>query len=289
MAHLPLGFHRLCGGALGKVVRNVVKYRRETVKKNLQMCFPDRDEEFIGAVDREYYRHLGTLISEAVWFGSATNRGRLARSGIVEIRNAALPNSYYDCGRSVMVLGSHCGNFEIIGGLQVYGEASEALKYPESGISVVYKRLSSPVWERFLRRNRTAPILDKEHYDGMVESRDALRYVLRRRDDRCMYIFITDQYPYSSAGLDVDFMGLPSKTMSGGVAIARKLHLPVVYMGMGRRPDDRGYAIEFKPLCDDASLTDESALMQKYYRLLEEDIRKQPWNYLWSHRRWKNL
>ena len=29
------------------------------------------------------------------------------------------------------------------------------------------------------------------------------------------------------------------------------------------------------------------AIMEKYYTLLEEDINAQPWNYLWSHKRWK--
>ena len=28
-------------------------------------------------------------------------------------------------------------------------------------------------------------------------------------------------------------------------------------------------------------------LMEKYYKLLEQDIIEQPWSYLWTHRRWK--
>lgn len=289
LSHLPLCLHRLLGRLTGFVVRNVAGYRRETVKRNLEMCFPDKDAEFIEKTDRRYYRHLGTIIAEAVWFGSSGNRKKLSRSAIAEVRNAALPNRYYDEGRSVMVLGAHCGNFEIIGGLPVYAAASEELKCPENGISVIYRRLSSPVWEKFLKLNRTAPILDKENYDGMVETANALRYVISHKDDRKMFIFITDQYPYGSPGLDVDFMGLPAKSMKGGAAIARKLHLPVVYLGMSRRQDDKGYTIEFKPLCDDASQMELSEIMQKYYNLLEEDIRRQPWNYLWSHKRWKNL
>ncbi len=29
--------------------------------------------------------------------------------------------------------------------------------------------------------------------------------------------------------------------------------------------------------------------MDEYYDLLEQDIRKDPGNYLWSHRRWKKI
>ena len=28
-------------------------------------------------------------------------------------------------------------------------------------------------------------------------------------------------------------------------------------------------------------------IMNKYYQLLEEDLEEQPWNYLWTHKRWK--
>ena len=29
--------------------------------------------------------------------------------------------------------------------------------------------------------------------------------------------------------------------------------------------------------------------MERYYALLQKDIEAQPSNYLWSHKRWKNL
>ena len=41
------------------------------------------------------------------------------------------------------------------------------------------------------------------------------------------------------------------------------------------------------PLSDRAAGENPVELMQRYYRLLEEDIQKQPWNYLWTHKRWK--
>ncbi len=29
--------------------------------------------------------------------------------------------------------------------------------------------------------------------------------------------------------------------------------------------------------------------MRRYYKLLEADIEAQPWNYLWTHNRWKRF
>ena len=43
----------------------------------------------------------------------------------------------------------------------------------------------------------------------------------------------------------------------------------------------------FVPVCDDASKMAPDLIMRKYLDLLEEDIREMPYNWLWSHKRWK--
>ena len=60
----------------------------------------------------------------------------------------------------------------------------------------------------------------------------------------------------------------------------------MLYMYM-RQNEDRSYTLELSELCTDASKQDKDALMRSYYALLERDIRTQPWNYLWTHKRWK--
>lgn len=285
LSQLPLGFHRAAGQFLGWVVRDLVGYRRGVVDGNLAACFPEKSERERERIAHDYYRHLGRVVCEAVWFGSCSRPGRLRRSRIVEAEGESLLNRYYDEGRSVMVLSAHCGNFEIVGGYKTY---AERLKCPENNVSMVYKKLSNPVWDKFLRRNRQAPIADKEHYDGMVESAVALRYVLGRKNDRNIFNFITDQYPYGSGNETVSFFGRRTRTMTAAAALAAKLHLPLVYMNMRYRDDGKGYVMSFTGICDDAAEMEPVEAMQKFYDLLEADIRRQPWNYLWSHRRWKN-
>jgi KDO2-lipid IV(A) lauroyltransferase len=46
------------------------------------------------------------------------------------------------------------------------------------------------------------------------------------------------------------------------------------------------YVIRYRTICEDARTMSVEDIMKRYYELLEEDIRKQPENYLWSHRRW---
>jgi lauroyl/myristoyl acyltransferase len=43
----------------------------------------------------------------------------------------------------------------------------------------------------------------------------------------------------------------------------------------------------FVPLVENAAETTPQELMKLFYKHLEEDIQAQPWNYLWTHKRWR--
>lgn len=287
MSRLPLGFHRANGKFIGKIVCSVVKYRREVVETNLAKSFPEKSEVERAGICKRFYEHLGNIIGEAVWFGSTTNRERLRKSRIVVMDNPELLNGYYDKGQSVMVLASHNGNFELLAGIKDYAAYTAPLEYEENNISVVYKRLSDPVWDKFLFKNRKSPLLDKKNYDALVECDEVMRYVYKHYQEKFLFIFITDQYPYGDpAKVEVEFMHQKTYSMVGGVALAKMLGMPVVYMNMEYRSEG-GYMMKFTPICDNAANEDIKALTDRYYKLVEADICKQPWNYLWSHRRWK--
>ena len=51
--------------------------------------------------------------------------------------------------------------------------------------------------------------------------------------------------------------------------------------------EDGGYTVSFSLIAEDASAMTAREMLDEYYRLLEKDLREQPWNYLWTHKRWK--
>ncbi len=285
LAILPLSFHRRCGRLLGKMAGNLFRYRRDVVMINLARSFPEKNYRELLELSRQTYAHFGKLIAEAIWFGGSSQK-RLRRSGVAKITDVSPVNDCFDKGKSVIVMGSHCGNWELFGGYRFYTD--EAIKYDELNMCVVYRRLTSPVWERFMKKNRLSAVTDKKHYDGMVESFSLIRYVIRHRDRRMFYNIVTDQFPYSDAfRVKVrDFMGQETWSMGGATALAHKFGMAVFYLRM--KEDAAGnYLISFIPICEDAREMDEAEILDRYYTLLEEDLREQPWNYLWTHKRWK--
>jgi len=287
LSKLPLGFHRAVGNFLGGFVGKFAKYRRDVVMINIARSFPEKKYDELKQICVKSYKHFCKVLCEAIWFGGSSV-DRLRRSGIVKIEDVGTLNDIYDKSKSIIVLLGHSGSWELLGGLKSYFDGEDQIKCAENDICVVYKRLSSPSWDRFMNLNRIHPIEDKEHFDGIVESFDIMRYVFKHRNEKKIYFFITDQSPYcdSSCVKVADFMHQSTYSMNGGPALANLFGLSVMYMSM-RREDDDNYTARFIPICDDASEMTDVEILDKYYSLLQKDLEAQPWNYLWTHKRWK--
>ena len=139
-----------------------------------------------------------------------------------------------------------------------------------------------------MKANRTAPLIDRKNYPGYLESAEIMRFVLEHKNEKLMYNFITDQYPYSASrgNIHMNFMHQDCLSMKGAAELARKLHMSVCYVGMPQVRRGQ-YKLRYDTICEDASTMSAEDIMKEYYKRLEADLKAQPWNYLWSHRRWK--
>ena len=287
---LPLRVHYALGRVLSWLAEDVLHYRRDVVIHNLTKCFPDKNVWDLKPIRKAFYRHFGELIAETVWFGGCRNAERLHRQRLVEVENPEVAARLFEDSPSLVVMYSHCGNWELYGGIESYNYTDTPLPFNEQNFCVVYLRQSSEMWDEILRDNRFAPLKDREHFPGYIESRDLIRYAFSHRDEKKVYNINTDQRPYfsSTGNLEVDFMGQRVQTMTGAAALAHKLGFAVAYLTM--RPDRRGhYLMRYTPICTDASQMSVQDIMQQYYTLLEKDIREQPENYLWTHQRFARI
>lgn len=287
LGKLPLKFHYFMGDVLSWFAKNVIRYRADVVLVNLSRSFPEKKYKDIRIIYDEFYRHLGEIFAEAVWFG-ASSYERLNRSGIVTVMNPKEISEYFDSTPSMTVLSTHCGNWELMGGFLGYRTPTgDKVSIREEQISVVYKKLSNPFSDRFFAHNRVAP-LEVVGTKCEIESKDILRYSIRHKDERRVYIYPTDQAPYSGSGKHPigEFMSQDTSAMLGSVGVACKLAHSVMYMKM-KRVKRGTYEMTLIPICRDASLMTPEDIMRKYYDLLEAEIRETPHNWLWTHKRWK--
>lgn len=288
--HLPLKVHYANARFLAWLIGDCIGYRRDDVVVNLARSFPEKTYPELIALRKAFYRHFADLIVEAVWFGACTNPERLRKAHIVEFKNPEFVNDIFEKSPGIVSLYSHCGNWELLGGLYYYNYTDRPGPWREENVCVVYRELSSKMWDEIMRDVRFAPLRDKEHFEGYLESKQVIRYAFTHRGEKKIYNMNTDQRPYFDAPdyIRVNFLNRRVETMSGGAALAHKFGMAVLYQRM--RIESRGhYSLEYVPICEDASKMSVEDIMLKYYELLEADIREQPENYLWSHRRSYNL
>lgn len=281
---LPLGFHYACCGALAWAAGHLLHYRRDVVMVNLARSFPEKKWKEIRKIAEEFYKHLGDIAAEALWFGgSYKNPSRLRKAGLCSFANPEPFIETIHSGRSIVLLSSHLGNWELFGGQMQY--FPENMDFTADKFVVVYKELKNRFWDEFLGANRTAILKD---YHGYVETKQMLRFALSNKDKGYVYVFPTDQYPYKGTTKHEipEFLHQRTQVIAGGAVLAHKLHLPVFFYCMCREARGR-YKIYHHEICQDASTMTPEEIMTRYCRLLETAINADPSNYLWSHNRWK--
>ncbi len=283
---LPLGFLYGVGDVVAWFLRSVIHYRRTVIYANIARSFPEKNYDWIDKVAKQFYRRIGDLFAETVWFAGCTGKrgiSCLRKQHLCEYVNAEVLGQIRQ-KRGVMVMKSHTGNWEVYGGIYNYDYRNNLWDYfDQNDVHVSYKKMSSKVSDEVFRENRHGPL---PGYTAMVETRQLLRHAIEHRNERQVYILGADQRPYKAGHPVGTFLHQETEGMLGGFAIAAKLGFAVLYQREERA--GRGhYTISLDVIAEDATGCDPVDLMRKYYDLLEADIKNDPVNWLWSHKRWR--
>ncbi|MCQ2147869.1 MAG: hypothetical protein MJZ16_10175 [Bacteroidales bacterium] len=224
---LPIGFHYACSGFITWVLRDVIHYRKDVVMINLSRSFPNKKYKEIKQISKQFYKHLGDIFAESIWFSGCNKYSRLRKQAIATADNWEVIEEAYQNSPAVMILNSHQGNWEILGGIMGY--IPEDTITPVESFMVVYKKLRSKTWDKVFAANRCSVLDDQSN---IIESSDVLRYAVSHRKEKKIYVFITDQSPYRNATAHItkDFMHQRTVTMSGGAALAKMVHMSVFSM-----------------------------------------------------------
>jgi KDO2-lipid IV(A) lauroyltransferase len=268
LSRLPWGVLYGLSAGVAWLVHRVVRYRREIVRTNLTGCFPELDVRRRGRIEADYYRRLGELLTEVLKAVSLT-REEIARR--VTLHNVELLTGELAAGRSVLVVAAHHANWEwLLLGLSV------GLGFP---VDAAYKPLHG-AGERLMRGIRT------RFGSTLVPAKELLSRILRTREARALAM-VADQEPVSSDfKWWTQFLGRPTAFYMGPEKIAQAARFAVVFAGM-RRTARGHYRVEFQPIAAAREALDAGTITERYARLVEAQVRADPADWTWSHRRWK--
>ncbi len=240
----------------------------DVVRTNLSICFPEA-----GEAEREnlYRRHLVEMMrlvleSGAVWYWPGDRLLRHVREveGWDEVRRSA------ERGKGVLIVGAHFGNWEML-------PLWISLQGP---ITALYKAPRQPGFDRRVTDSR-------QRFGArlVASGSPAMRHLMAGLKRGELIGLLADQQPKQGEGVFVDFFGRPALTMTLVNRLARRTGCAVVFTSAERLPAGKGWRLRFEPADPAIADDDPVAGMAVMHRWLEEEIRRNPAQYLWSYKR----
>lgn len=255
------------------IVYYVVRYRRHVVRKNLENSFPEKSLKEIRGIERRFYRFFCDYFVEtmkALTISKKNLMRRMSFTGVDKMEETLQHKQF------VFIYLGHFCNWEYIASLQWWVK-------PGIHCSQLYSRLHSKVMDRLFYAIRS-------RYGGEnINKKESLRRIVHMQKEGSKNIigFISDQAPKrENTHLWIPFLNQDTAVFTGTERIAKKVDAAVFYGEVSRKK--RGYYhCDFLKMTDEPRRYGEHELTRHYMQMLEEDIRRDPARWLWTHNRWK--
>ena len=257
------------GRAIGRLVRRLPLHYAQVARCNLALCLPELSASERELVLDAHFEALGMGLCESAmtWWGSDAQIAGLSRiDGIEHLRQAL------EQGRGAILLTAHFTTLEI--GARVLNT--------EVPLTAMHKRPKNALLAHFFERHRGRHAL-------RVFSRDNVRGMVRAlRDNACVWYAPDQSYRKKGAAM-IHFFGVPAATNVFTSRLATLTGAQVLFVGHERLPGNAGYRVALHPAPADYPSDSADNDAEQFHRFVESEVRRNPAQYWWIHRRFKGL
>ncbi len=271
---LPLNLVARIGRAGGAMAFHLDARHRRVTLKNLTMCFAqEKSDAEIRTIAQENFRRLGENYLCAIKTAAMTFEE--LKPHLEFVGNECLPKKIGDeSPKNVVVAIGHFGNFELYARLQSVLSGYQG--------ATTYRALNQPALNRLMQdlRARSGCLFFERRADG-----HALR---RRMEQRGIVLgLLADQ---SAKGLRAPFLGHDCNTGLAPAILALRYDAEL-FTQICYRIAPAKWRLEFGekiPTHEKGQPRSSEEIMRDVNRALETAVRRDPANWFWVHRRWKN-
>lgn len=253
------------------VLFRIVGYRKDTIDRNLKSSFPEKSPAEIAAIRARFYRHFADVMVETVKLSRGSKDEIAERVAMSEESRTLLRG----IKKGAVVVMGHRGNWELAN-LFI---SSLGLVDPVAA----YKPLANKVFEDWFRAMRT------RFGTAMIPAKKLYEELERPRDKPFAVYLVNDQAPNPAKAYWTTFLNQDTGVFRGAEIISRKYDIPVIFGDIECVEGKRGqYVIDLRLFTDNPTALPQNAILESQIRGMEENIRRQPYNWLWTHKRWKH-
>jgi KDO2-lipid IV(A) lauroyltransferase len=267
---LPLALLAPLGRGLGRLSWALASSRKRIALRNLELCFPELDDSQRRALAYEHFQLMGRSILERglLWHASPERLQRLIRiEGPVDFADKH-PGA-------VMWLVPHFVSLDVVAAAARMSIARPACS--------VYQRQSNPVFDAAVRRGRLrfGPV-------RLLSRQETAKPLLRAIRQGEGFFNLPDMDFGLKDAEFVPFFGVPAATLLAPARMARLLDMKVQPVIGEMLPGAQGYRVRFLEPWEHFPTDDAHADAVALNRWIEQEIRRNPAQYLWVHRRFKS-
>jgi len=253
------------------LVYRLIGYRKKVVRGNLELVFPNKPQQEIKRIEKEFYTHMCDMFLEMIKSISISKdavRRKYHVANIDVLREI-------EKEKSILIVCSHYANWEWNVSMN---------NYVKSKGYAVYQKISNSYFDDLVKKIRA------KWNTVLITQQETVKTVIRNHQNntRAIYGMVSDQSPQvHRAQYWKEFMGVKVPVFNGAETLARKLDIAVVFLKVSKIK--RGhYTAEFIPITRNGKSTEKNETTNRFLELTEQQINERPEHYLWTHRRWKH-
>jgi len=264
---LPYSNQIYLGRTLGSLLRRIAKKRRQIAEINLRLCFPDWTHEKRNEILKRHFESLGIFLFEfgiACWWSDKRLRPLAHVEGLENLQNALKKN------KGAILLVAHFTTLVII---------SRALRlYVE--LNAMYRKIDNELMDKIMKDV-------EERFNVKLIRHDDLKSMIRSLRNNISVIYIPDQNFGKRHSIFAPFFGIQTATIPATSRLAGIDNTPVIPIIQQRLSDNKGYRVVISKELDNFPGDDIEKDTIRLNQIIEEQVRQNPDEYLWIHRRFK--
>jgi len=252
------------------IFTRIFAYRKTVILGNIQRSFPTKSDAEHKQLVKEFYRHFSDILVEGIK-NLTISKQQLKKRMVV--RNPELMQELYDEKRNVILVSGHFNNWEWLISAQ-----NLLFKHQAFGIGMP---MTNKFWDKKVNQRR-------ERFGMQVINSSNYQIKFRTFKKKPFAVLtLGDQSPaHSTKSYWLNFLNQDTAVLFGTEQMANDYDFTVVFFVIHKIK--RGfYELELKLITKNAKSMDWGEITEMHTKLLEDEIIKNPSQWLWSHKRWK--
>lgn len=270
---LPFRILYLLSDAIYFLVFYILGYRKKVVLSNLKIAFPEKSEQELKIIRKNFYHHFVDLFMEMIKTFTISNEEILKRFHLVNKDELTI---FMNKHKNVLLMSSHYANYEWLFSLNLL------VKHHGFG---AYKKVKNKYFDNFIKKSRgrfNSELVSTKEFLNKVAENDA-------KEIKCIYGLLSDQSPrLNKTHHWTNFFGVKVPVFTGAEMLSKKYNYPVIYIDTIKIK--RGfYEARMQILTENPREVPDYEISDLFMRRLEEKIKKKPEYYFWTHNRFKHV